>query len=150
MMHAIVDKFNVVLLFLLPIIGDQNYYQKMQKKIKDYKLKEKFIFVTQPLKNTQSLWKISDLVIRATNTDGSSFSILEALSCGVPVIASDCVERPKDSILFKTRDVNNLILKTKEILSNISYYKNKLKNHTSMNDVKLLINLYDDIIKNNE
>lgn len=55
----------------------------------------------------------SDLVVRPTNTDGDALTIREALFFNKPVIASDVVDRPKGTILFKNRDVNDLYTKIK-------------------------------------
>lgn len=57
----------------------------------------------------------SDVVIRATNTDGDALTIREALYFDKPVIASDVVKRPDETILFRTRDVADLYLKIKEL-----------------------------------
>ncbi len=58
----------------------------------------------------------SDMVIRATNTDGDSLTIREALHLKKPVIASDVVKRPNGTILFKNRDSGDLYAK---IVANI-------------------------------
>jgi len=42
------------------------------------------------------------VLIRATNTDGDSLSVREALWFGKPALASDCVDRRKRDIV-KTR-----------------------------------------------
>lgn len=49
-----------------------------------------------------------DLVLRATNTDGDALSLREALYCGKRVIASDVVQRPQGTALFKNRDARDL------------------------------------------
>ncbi|MBN1406889.1 MAG: glycosyltransferase, partial [Calditrichaceae bacterium] len=97
LMNHLVNQKNIdaVLIFLLPEIGENNYYNTLLEKISYYNLNQKFLFITKPMEIGSSLWKISDLVIRATNTDGSSISILEALDVGTPVLASNCVERPE-------------------------------------------------------
>jgi glycosyltransferase involved in cell wall biosynthesis len=50
----------------------------------------------------------SDVFVRPTFTDGDSISVREALSLGIPVIASDCVERPDGVVLFKTGNAGDL------------------------------------------
>jgi glycosyltransferase involved in cell wall biosynthesis len=50
----------------------------------------------------------SDIIVRATNTDGDAISVREALHLGKVVIASDCVARPPGTLLFKTRDIDDL------------------------------------------
>ena len=56
-----------------------------------------------------SLLSYSDIMIRATATDGDSLSVREALDLGVRVIATDCVDRPVGVLLFKYNDEQSLI-----------------------------------------
>lgn len=56
-----------------------------------------------------------DLVLRTTNTDGDAVSIREALYFGKPVLASDVVKRPNGVNLFKTRNVDDLTDKIKQM-----------------------------------
>lgn len=52
--------------------------------------------------------KQSDVVIRATSTDGDSVSVKEALYLNTKVIASDCVSRPQGVFLYRTFDKESL------------------------------------------
>jgi glycosyltransferase involved in cell wall biosynthesis len=58
----------------------------------------------------------ADLFIRPTNTDGDAVSVREALYLGVPTIASDAVERPEGTILFRNRDLDDLEVKVRAVL----------------------------------
>ena len=51
-----------------------------------------------------SLIKFSDGIIRATSTDGDSLTIREGIYCGVPIIATGCVDRPDGCVLFNYGD----------------------------------------------
>jgi glycosyltransferase involved in cell wall biosynthesis len=42
--------------------------------------------------------------VRPSRADGDAVSIREALQAGVPVVASDVVERPDGAVLFRTGD----------------------------------------------
>ena len=53
----------------------------------------------------------SDIVVRATNTDGDALTVREGLWFGKRVLASDCVKRPEGCELFRTRDVDDLVSK---------------------------------------
>ena len=46
--------------------------------------------------------------MRATDRDGDAVAIREASYFGKTVIASDCVERPSGTILFRTGDAESL------------------------------------------
>lgn len=48
--------------------------------------------------------KLSDCMIRYTTTDGDSLSVKESLLLGVPVIATNVVERPSEVILINNCD----------------------------------------------
>jgi glycosyltransferase involved in cell wall biosynthesis len=52
--------------------------------------------------------KMSNCFIRNTSTDGDSLSIKEALYIGLPVIATDCVSRPKGVKLINYNDISSL------------------------------------------
>lgn len=51
-----------------------------------------------------SLLRRIDLYIRPTSTDGNSIAIQEALVIGVPVLASDAVDRPGATLIYKYGD----------------------------------------------
>jgi glycosyltransferase involved in cell wall biosynthesis len=59
----------------------------------------------------------ADVFVRPTNTDGDANSVREALYLGVPAVASDVVERPAGTILFRTRDLDDLEAKVRSVLS---------------------------------
>ncbi len=49
-----------------------------------------------------------DLFLRPTLTDGDSVSVRECLNLGIPVVASDAVERPDGCVLYDNLDLNSL------------------------------------------
>ena len=70
-------------------------------------LPDNVLFITEP-HSFYSLMKCSDVMIRATATDGDSLSVREALHLGIKVLATDCVDRPDGVILFKYNDSESL------------------------------------------
>ncbi len=58
----------------------------------------------------------SDVFVRATLEDGDAVSVREALSLGVPVVASDVGARPPGTLLFKVGDMEDLIEKIEAAL----------------------------------
>lgn len=133
---------DIAIAFLLPSIGDEAYFLKLKRQIEKYGLENRFLFITEPLEEASSLWKISDIVIRATNTDGNSVTVLEALSIGIPVIASDCVERPEGTILFKTRDGLDLERKILHVIENRDVYKNKTAHVKIDSNARKILSIY--------
>jgi len=60
-----------------------------------------------------SLMAASDVFVRATLEDGDSVSVREALSLGVPVVASSTAMRPAGAILFQTGNSGRPALETR-------------------------------------
>jgi glycosyltransferase involved in cell wall biosynthesis len=136
---------DVGMVFLLPNIGDLKYFEHINHQVKKLNLSERFLIVTQPLAEAASLWQTSDAVIRATNTDGNSLTVLEALSLKVPVIASDCVERPAGVVLFETRNVEDLQEKVTQVLLNLEQYRQRLEDIIEDNNAATFLKLYENI-----
>lgn len=59
----------------------------------------------------------ADLFVWPTQTDGDANSIREALHLGVPVVATDAVERPVGTILFRTGDVGDFEVQVRSALA---------------------------------
>ena len=140
-----VHGLDVGMVFLLPNIGDIGYFSEINRRIKHYGLSNRFYIITSPVESAVSVWKISDIVIRATNTDGNSLTVLEALSMNVPVIASDCSERPEGTIIFRTRDVEDLCEKVRMVLSHLEFYRSKLVYISKTDNAANLLRLYKNI-----
>jgi glycosyltransferase involved in cell wall biosynthesis len=87
--------------------GCEPYFRQMQDRIEADGLSADFLLDASSI-NFAGLIKAADIVIRATNTDGDSLSVREALWFGKIALTSDCVGRPQGAILFKTRDVADL------------------------------------------
>ena len=64
---------------------------------------ENVIFITEN-HSFYHLLELSDILIRATVTDGDSLSIKEGLFLKKTVLATDCVDRPEGVILFHYND----------------------------------------------
>jgi len=87
--------------------GCESYFREVQQRIRTDGIDTEFLFDAASI-NFSGLIKAGDVLIRATNTDGDSLSVREALWFGKPALASDCVDRPEGVTLFKTRDVLDL------------------------------------------
>lgn len=64
---------------------------------------ENVLFITES-HSFYALMRHSDVMVRATATDGDSLSIREGLDLNIKVIATDRVDRPDGVVLFKYRD----------------------------------------------
>jgi len=83
------------------------YIHDVKQNIKALSINNNFHFMTGQ-KELWPLFKRADLGIRPTLTDGDALSVREALSFNCPVIASDVVKRPRGTICFKSRDIDDL------------------------------------------
>ncbi|HYX91787.1 MAG TPA: glycosyltransferase family 4 protein, partial [Myxococcaceae bacterium] len=71
------------------------------------------------LSNDQALAAIqaSDVFVRPTRVDGDSVSVREALTLGVPVVATDVAQRPPGTILCRAGDADDLARQVERALT---------------------------------
>ena len=81
-------------------------YKQYQEMINTMNLGDHFLLINEQLSFVR-LMEQSDVFVRPTNTDGDSLSIRESLFLGRKTVASDVVERPAGTILFKNRDIDD-------------------------------------------
>lgn len=142
----LIDKdINAGLIFCLPLIGDQDYYNKCLLLIDKLKIAQHILIYQKQITNGFEIWQNSDLFIRPTSTDIEGISVKEALFCGTPAIASDVCVRPKEAILFRNRDFKDLSNKV------LGYYekRNILKQDPIIfkeNSVNQILDIYRSII----
>jgi glycosyltransferase involved in cell wall biosynthesis len=109
-------EMKTALIFVVSCAAVENkLYLEAQEQIRRRNLESRFCLYNKPL-DFVTLIKRCDLVLRPTNTDGDAVTIREALYSGVPVIASDVVLRPPGTILFRNRDVHDLMDRTLDVL----------------------------------
>lgn len=88
------------------------------------------VFYINEVVDFMSLLKQVDVYIRPTCMDGASVAVQEAQLMGVPVLASDVVDRPLGVKTFKYKDIDDFIKKlgnintptTKATLKNVNLY----------------------------
>jgi glycosyltransferase involved in cell wall biosynthesis len=101
---------DVGFLFVVPDVGHLEYVDSMRERIEKLGLQDRFLLVTEMLPYPAVI-AICDVFVRPTTTDGDAISVREALHAGVPTIASDAVKRPEGTILFRSRDIDDLVAK---------------------------------------
>lgn len=102
----LLDGFSLVL-NVSSIQGRESYYLKLKEIISSKRL-ESSVFLFNEKMDFVGLLAAADVYVRATITDGDALSVREALMLGVKTIASDCVLRPKGTILYETKNVESL------------------------------------------
>lgn len=126
MSKLVEDKIKIGLVLLLNL-EENAYLTELKKEIQGLGVEKyiKLIDIKDGI-DAVALWQYSDVYLRPTNTDGNSISVLEALSVGTPVVASDCVERPASCLLFKNRDINDF---TKKVKEGLTYKVSKIEDY---------------------
>jgi len=138
---------NIGIAICLPNIGDEKYFEKLKQQMKEKRVENNVLFITEPLPEVYPIWKESDFFVRPTCTDGDAVSIREALYLKIPVITSDAVPRPEGVILFKNRDVQDFITMTRNVLDNYKLYKSKVSNLESAEGFDRILEVYNELAR---
>ena len=113
---------NVVLL----IVGGGRGYEKELHDLRDkFNLQKNMIFIRYPKKeHIPKIYNAADIVVLPSSCEGCSITLLEAMSSGKPVIASDIsgmselVEHGKNGLLFEKDNVKQLVENVLFLLEN--------------------------------
>jgi glycosyltransferase involved in cell wall biosynthesis len=118
LMNRLVNEkgLDVGMVFCIADIFDHEYYDKCVARIEELGLTEHFCFAVNSPVNGFEVWAHTDLFVRATMSDMEGVSVKEALQFGTPVVASDVCTRPKEAVLYKTGDADNLFEKVYPLL----------------------------------
>jgi glycogen(starch) synthase len=100
---------DVGLIICLPVVGEPEIFARLLSLPRSLGVEDSVLFFTRSVENGTALWHASDVLLRATTTDGDSLSIREALSIGTPVVASDAAPRPCGVHTYPVHDVNAMI-----------------------------------------
>ncbi len=119
----------------LIIVGDNNnQYGKNLMKKKNHLQASKKIYFTGKVSEVQNYLSIADIFVLPTHNkgrkEGCPVSLIEAMSCGIPVIASNIpgvkdILKPFENTLFQPGDTLSLIEKFRNILSKYQTHHNQ-------------------------
>ncbi|SRX72522.1 glycosyltransferase [Aequorivita antarctica] len=135
------DQKNYKIIFVIASMDEKlNLYDYYAQIIKEENLEEEISLIPYSISFVK-LMMASDLVVRATNTDGDALTVREALFLNKPIIASDVTFRPEGTILFANRDSQDLYLKINQVLDKAA------KNQESFlkNTTQFYLDKYSDI-----
>lgn len=132
-------------IYIIPDIGDYDYFVKMQNLVKKYSLEDNFHFYTKPVAYPAVI-NMCDLFIRPTNTDGYGVSIAEAISLKKPVIASNVCKRPEGTILFKNRNIDDLYIKITDVINNYKEHRAKIESIEFEDNAEKILEVYKKVL----
>ncbi len=112
------EKLNYKIIFIVADSNDEtSLFKKYTRIIKEENLENAISLLPIPISFVK-LMQQSDVVIRATASDGDALTVREALFLNKPIIASDVTDRPKGTILFEDRNSEDLFRKIIETIEN--------------------------------
>lgn len=138
-------EINVGFIYCLTRLTDKDYYEKIKARIAELKIENSFLIVL----DNMELWPIlekSHLFIRPTCTDSYGVSVAEALTLGIPSIASDVCKRPEGAVLFHSRDSEDLYHKVREIHTNYEQYKAGAQKTELENCAPAILRIYQELV----
>ncbi len=122
--QAIIEKFPEVVFILRDLNADAAYRQQLFAMVQEKSLGEHVrIIGRMPWEQTIPLYEMADLVISVPSSDGTPVSVLEAMACGAPMIASDLpslrewIRHRENGMLVPVRNVPALETAVLEALS---------------------------------
>lgn len=149
------NKKNIHVSLIFALLGtesqsmeEKQYYYDLKIKIKELGIEDDIFIFESKNKEFYPILQKSQLFIRPTNTDGNSVSVMEAIDLKIPCITSDACPRPEGTVLFKTRDIEDLVEKSIEVIENYKFYKEKAQDSVLENNAEGLLELYKNIIEN--
>ena len=87
-----------------------------------------------------------DIMVRPTYSDGDSNSIREALHLGLPVIASDCVNRPEGVIMFPSGNLEAMKETVEMVMSDMEYYRKKVRALPKQDNATPIVALFKELL----
>lgn len=135
--------------FLLKIFVDLPSYgiiiadpsQQLKDVYKHYLGIDNILFISNPEPFVEIISR-TNVFIRATTSDGDSLSIKEAIYLNKQVMASDCVDRPEQCVVFKMYDTSDFINKL-----NCQKNSNVIKKSKLTDGSIQLIELYNSLLR---
>lgn len=144
------DGYNCGIVLLMNGTTDKNKFREYMERITELGINEYFVVLDQPLNEAGRLYVSTDAYLRPTNTDANAFSIYEALSLGVPVIASDAVPRAEGCLTFQNRNIEDFVEKTEFLIKNYYEIKQSTSKLNITGNEQELINFFDSIRQESE
>jgi len=105
------------LLVCVPGNLQTDYQTELSRRARQLSCMEDILFMNEGVADGSELWRRSRVHLRPTTTDGDSIAVREALSLGVPVVASDAAPRPAGCLEFTSRNQQSFVRAVQRALS---------------------------------
>lgn len=125
------------------VMGSGEQQKEAQQRIREEGIQDAVVLLGDvPHELCLALISGSDVFVRATLEDGDSISVREALSFGVPTVASDVGNRPAGALRFRAGDLEDLISKIETVLNESGRNLNRGKTPAIANGFQRLKEIY--------
>ena len=107
----------------LLIVGEGKMKKDLEKLVEDLKIK-KSVFFMPSVENTRDVLSVMDLFVMPSLEEGLGLALMEAMSCGLPVIASNIggirslIVHNTNGLLVEPADVDSLSIAISGLLQN--------------------------------
>lgn len=156
------EKLNFQCYLIGPLV-DENYFSNLKKQIRQNDLDTYFVFPGQ-IRNSQTYLQISDLFAFPSEREGLPNALLEAMSCGLPCVASnisgcnDIIQHGRNGFLFEPDDIASLS-KYLAMLAGDKYLRKRIgakarqtiiEKYSLEKIVSLYLNLYGELFESSQ
>lgn len=148
---------------LLLVIGQGEERERLESMVGRYHLENNIKFLGWlPQKDLPDIYNAADVFVLPSITEGHSIALLEAMSVGLPIVASktggniESIEERENGLIFDSGDANKLAENLTLILTD-SKLRNKMAEKNSIlyndkfsvkNQIKIHLSIYNSLLKN--
>lgn len=140
------DQKDIGFVYCLTRLTDKNYFAEMQSRIKELDIEDSILIVLDSIEFWPVLGK-SHIFVRPTCSDSFGVSIAEALTLGVPSVASNVCMRPDGTIVFESRDGEDMYSKVWHIMNDYDDNKAAIQDLDFTSCADAIKTIYQDLIK---
>ena len=118
----------------------------LAKEIEKRGLKSRFLLFRSAT-DLISAMRCSDLMVRPTASDGDSNAVREALHLNLPVVASDCVNRPDGVITYPFGDQRAFVGAVVMVLDDLEAERQRLRSMAKLDYAERIVELFREMLE---